>query len=135
MKKVTPDMNIIDFLMMEGWPCYLPSHYKRLSKEERRRLDEKYRNRREKLPRDVKVNEMRFSNSLTSAYYTRDFKTIGDFKNIIEEKGILYRHMGFKGLAHFNETLKKHGLEPVKVGGPTASYNARLRRYGLEKAY
>ena len=133
-QKVSLDTDIMDFLLISGWSCFWGSPlYDNASEKVKNKLSRYIKQRRENIPHNEKYLESRFAcNFAFRGYHQELFKNLKDVKNFIEDKGLCFRHIGYKSFAHFNETLKKYEVEPFKVGG-RATVNI-LQRYGLEKA-
>lgn len=137
-EKVSLDTDIVDFLLIASWYISRGSSiYKNAAEGLKQNLREYKNERRDNLSISDKHKETRFYNYLSMVGYGEKFKTIGDFKRIIENKGIIRPgiHVGihYKTLAHFNATLRRYGIEPIKVGGRhTPAILRNLKKYSLE---
>lgn len=133
-QKVSLNTDIMDFLLIAGWNAG-GSCYRNATEELCQRLKEYVNERREGLPMGGKMMERRFVHAIISAGYSKGKdKTLRDLKIKIEKEGLGRLHgMHYKTLAHLNETFKKYGLEPIKVGGRYITAKT-LKKYGLKKA-
>lgn len=128
---VNSNTDVMDFLEIIGWTYGWGPHYRKANEKLKQKIRDRFHERRKSLPRDTKGLESLFSNSLMGGY-RRDFKSVEELRQIIEEKGLIYNQMGCKGIAYLNTTLQKYGISPIRIGGNWPC-DKTLKRYGLEK--
>jgi hypothetical protein len=139
-EKVTLETDIRDLFLIEGIGLPFRIHqgpiYRACNEEMRSYLRERYMESRSRRTRVEKGRKARLFHCLMDFYYNRESAPIGELKTIIEEKGPVYRDMGYITIATLNDVLAKHGLEPFKVGDRKYRRAGEeiLARYGLEKA-
>lgn len=133
-RKVTIDTDIMDFFLIAGWRKWYWSNpiYKKATPNLKKDIEKYLMFENNKLNHSDKVKRSLFVRSIRNQYPDR-VQTIYDLKKDIESLGITFRNMGYAGLAYFNETLQKFGIEEIKVGGKF-SYEKTLKMYGLKKA-
>lgn len=133
-QEVTLDMDILDFFIIGGWGrrSWGGGIYKAADLSLKKEINEYLEFEYGKLSSEEKHIRARFVHSALNAR-ARNLLTISDFKRHIETNGLNIRRMGYVGLAHFNKTIEKFGLDSIKVGGKNV-YTKTLNKYGLEKA-
>jgi len=130
-RKPSLNTDIMDFLVRAGCLCYWESPlYQEGDGDMKRKIRDYVTTKRNVIPSREKARITRFMTSAERSYLQKKYKTLNDLKRFIEEEGVTLRGMGYKGLAEFNKLLRKHKIEPFKVGGKYA-YKKTLQRYGL----
>ncbi len=140
-QRISLDTDVMDFLLIAGWSGYcrsLSPLYRKVEDRFGEDIRKRILERRENLSMSQKLIESRFCLSLLHIGYGEEFKTLGELKPKIEEAGIKIRNIGYKTLAHFDKTLKGHGIESFKIGVKGRKYAPaelrKLKKYGLEPA-
>jgi hypothetical protein len=132
-QEVTLDTDISDFLLITGFNYWLSPTYEKASDETKNHIRDRFEEIKNKHSREENRLESRFWKVLLNARMYEGNTTLGDFKKVIENRGIVFRNMGYKSFAHFNKTLQKYGIEPFKAGG-RYSHEKTLSKYGIEVA-
>lgn len=62
-------------------------------------------------------------------YISENLKTVGDFKQEVEERGVRMPHLTYRGIAYMNKILEKYGFEQMTV---PSGEKKELVKYGLK---
>ena len=132
-EKPSLDTDIMDFLAIAGWNYWRSPIYEKGDENLRKKIKENCLKTKAGLSKSKKIRRGIFVNAVGVPYSMKEIKMIRDLKETIEQRGLVYRHLGYNSLAEFNKTLKKYKIEPFKVGGKH-TYAKTLKKYGLELA-
>ncbi len=127
---VSLDTNIMDFFMIAGWDYCCGKIYKEANENTKRKLKIFVKARKKGLSNSIKIREGRFINTIRhERYKNSNLNTLGDLKYIFENKGVCFRGIRYKSVAHFNETLVQYGIKPFEM----LTEKSRMR--GLRNQY
>lgn len=118
------DMDVIEFLTISGlYYHHNDAIYLQRNREIMDKPQQIYDARRATLARHEKVLESRLTNSLISAYFLGQFKTLRELKNFIEKYGVKpvqrnFYGLSYNGITRFNEVLGQYGIEPIAIRKP-----------------